>query len=95
MAHTNVGALNGGLGRPEAQADVLVPSPASLSNLLALAALALRVEEDVWLLLESAFALDCRQMSVTSSDDLVVYTVVDACAIASQPSSKRTHLSIR
>jgi len=54
----DVVALNGGLGRPEAQADVLVPSPASLSDSLALAALALGVEENVWLLLESALALD-------------------------------------
>ena len=58
---TDVRALNGGLGRPEAQADVLVPSPATLALPLALSALRLCVLEDVWLLLEGAFALD-RQL---------------------------------
>jgi hypothetical protein len=57
-SHTNVRALNGGLGRPEAQTDVLVPSPAALADSLALAAGLLVVEEDVRLLLESALALD-------------------------------------
>lgn len=57
--HTDVRALNGILGRPEAQTDVLVPSPATLSDLLALA-LTLGVEEDVRLLLESALALDSQ-----------------------------------
>lgn len=55
----NVGALDSGLGRPEAQSDILIPSPTTLSDTLALAALSLRIEEDVRLLLESAFALDC------------------------------------
>ena len=58
--HTNVGALDSGLGRPEAQSDVLIPSPTTLSDTLALAALSFGVEEDVRLLLESAFALDCK-----------------------------------
>jgi hypothetical protein len=56
--HTDVAALNGGLWGPEAQTDVLVPSPATLSDLWCLAALHLLVGEDVWLLLESALALD-------------------------------------
>ncbi len=30
--HTDVVALNGGLGGPEAQSNVLVPSPATLSR---------------------------------------------------------------
>ena len=38
IAHTNVGALNGSLGRPEAQANILVPSSATLSNSLRLCA---------------------------------------------------------
>lgn len=58
-SRTNVVALNGSLGRPEAQADVLVPSPATLANTLAASAGAalLVVEENVRLLLESALAL--------------------------------------
>jgi len=55
---TNVVALNGGLRGPETQTDVLVPSPATLAHALGLAALALGVEEDVRLLLESALGLD-------------------------------------
>lgn len=58
--HTNVGALDGGFGCPEAQSNVLIPSPTTLSDTLALAALGFGVEEDVRLLLESAFALDCK-----------------------------------
>ena len=54
------GALNSSLGRPEAQSDILIPSPTTLSDTLALAALNLGVEEDMGLLLESAFALDCK-----------------------------------
>lgn len=57
-SHTNVRALNGGLGCPETETDVLVPSPAALANSLALAAGLLVVEEDVRLLLESTLALD-------------------------------------
>lgn len=53
---TDVRALNGGLGRPEAQTDVLVPSLATLSLSLRLAA-GLLVLEDVRLLLERALAL--------------------------------------
>lgn len=56
----NIGALDGGLGCPEAQSDVLIPSPTTLSDTLALAALSFGVEEDVRLLLESAFTLDCK-----------------------------------
>ena len=48
--------LNGGLGSLEPQADILVPSPAALSDFLALG-LDLRVGEDMRLLLESALRL--------------------------------------
>lgn len=57
---TNVVALNGGPGSPEAQTDVLHPSPATLSSPLGLAALLLVVLENVRLLLESALALDSQ-----------------------------------
>jgi hypothetical protein len=57
---TNVVALNGGPGSPEAETDVLHPSPATLSSPLGLAALLLVVLEDVRLLLESALALDSQ-----------------------------------
>ena len=57
---TNVVALNGGPGSPEAQTDVLDPSPAALSSPLGLAALLLVVLENVRLLLESALALDSQ-----------------------------------
>lgn len=57
---TNVVALNGGLGSPEAETDVLHPSPATLSGPLGLAALLLVVLENVRLLLESALALDSQ-----------------------------------
>lgn len=56
-SHTDVRALNGGLGRPEAQTDVLVPSPAALADLVLSGGL-LVVGEDVRLLLVSALALD-------------------------------------
>ena len=56
-AHTDVAALNGSLGGLKTQTNVLVPSPASLSDLLALG-LGLRVQENVRLLLESALGLD-------------------------------------
>ena len=49
-------ALNSGLGGAEAQANVLVPSPATLARPSGLD-LGLAVEEDVRLLLESALAL--------------------------------------
>jgi hypothetical protein len=51
----DVGTLNGGLGRTEAQANVLVPSPGA--GVLARSA-DLVVKEDVRLLLESALRLD-------------------------------------
>lgn len=54
--HTDVAALNGGLGSTESQTNVLVPSPA-LSDFLALG-LGLGVEEDVRLLLEGTLRLD-------------------------------------
>lgn len=57
---TDVVALNGGLGGPEAETDVLHPSPAALSSSLGLAALLLVVLENVRLLLESALALDSQ-----------------------------------
>ena len=55
--HTDVASLNGGLWSAETQANVLVPSSASLSDLAALG-LNLRVGEDVRLLLERALRLD-------------------------------------
>lgn len=54
---TDVGALNGSLGRPEAETDFLVPSATTLSDSLGLG-LGLGVQEDVRLLLESALRLD-------------------------------------
>lgn len=57
LVHTNVAALNGGLGSTESQTDVLVPSSATLSDSLALR-LGLSVGEDVRLLLESTLRLD-------------------------------------
>lgn len=56
VLHTDVVALNGGLGCTETQADVLVPSSV-LASLFALR-LGLGVEEDVRLLLERTFRLD-------------------------------------
>lgn len=54
--HTDVGALNGGLGGTETKTDILVPTAAG-ANLLALR-LSLGVDEDVRLLLERTFRLD-------------------------------------
>lgn len=54
--HTDVGALNGGLGGTETKTNLLVPA-AGLANLLGLS-LRLGVQEDVRLLLESALRLD-------------------------------------
>lgn len=54
--HTDVGALNGGLGGTETKTDFLVPA-AGLANLLGLS-LGLGVQEDVRLLLVSALRLD-------------------------------------
>ena len=54
---TDVGSINGRLRRPEAQPNILVPSPAALANSLALGALILGVEEDVGLLLEGSLRL--------------------------------------
>lgn len=54
--HTDVAALNGGLGGTEPKTNVLVPS-SSLADLLALR-LGLGVEEDVRLLLERTLRLD-------------------------------------
>lgn len=58
VVHTDVGALNGGLGGTETETDILVPA-ASLASLLRLG-LRLRVLEDVRLLLESALGLDVQ-----------------------------------
>lgn len=55
--HTDVASLNGRLWGTETQANVLIPSSATLSDLVALR-LGLRVEEDVRLLLERTFRLD-------------------------------------
>lgn len=78
---TNVVALNGVLGGPEAETDVLHPSPATLSSSLGLAALLLGVLEDVRLLLESALALDgqlgrhdcCAGQSFEAGDDVCIF----------------------
>ena len=56
--HTDIAALNGGLGSPESQSDILVVSSATFSHSLGLCGSALLVGEDVRLLLESALALD-------------------------------------
>jgi hypothetical protein len=56
VVHTDVVALNGGLGGTETETDILVPA-AGLTSLLGLG-LRLRVLEDVRLLLESALGLD-------------------------------------
>lgn len=58
-AHTDVLALNGSLWGSESQTNVLVPSPTTLADSGGLL-LALGVQEDVWLLLESALALDSQ-----------------------------------
>lgn len=58
-AHTNVVAVDGSRGSPEAKTNVLEPSSAALANSLALAGL-LVVEEDVGLFLVSALALDSQ-----------------------------------
>ena len=58
VPHTDVVAINGSLGCPETQTDLLVPSLAALA-LLAVLGRDLGVQEDVWLLLERALALDC------------------------------------
>ena len=55
--HTDVAALNGGLGGTEPKADVLVPSPATLAGPRGLD-LGLGVLEDVRLLLESPLGLN-------------------------------------
>lgn len=57
LPRTDVAALNGGLGGTETQADVLVPSSATLARSGALGS-GLRVLEDVRLLLESTLRLD-------------------------------------
>jgi hypothetical protein len=59
--HTNVVAVNGSLWCLETKADILVPSPLSLSDSPVLSTLGtslLGVLKDVGLLLESALALD-------------------------------------
>jgi hypothetical protein len=77
---TNVVALDGGLGGPEAQTDVLVPSPATFSDTLGLAALALGVQEDVRLLLESALTLD-SQFGGHDRGDVQSLGVVEGCSV--------------
>ena len=67
--HTNVAALNGGLGGTETKTNILVPSSATLSNSLALG-LGLAVGENVRLLLESALRLD-GQLGRHGCDDSV------------------------
>ena len=55
--HTDKGSINGVLGRLEAQANVLVPSPATLARSAGLG-LNLGVEENMRLLLESTLRLN-------------------------------------
>lgn len=57
VVHTDVAALNGGLGSTESKTNILVPSSATLSDSLALG-LGLGVGKDMRLLLESALRLD-------------------------------------
>ena len=57
--HTDVATLNGSLGRPESETDILVVTTASVLP-LDLSTLALCVGEDVRLLLVSALALDSQ-----------------------------------
>ena len=54
---TDIVSFNRGLRCPEAQSNVLEPSPPTLSYTLGLRILVLVVEEDVRLLLERAFRL--------------------------------------
>ena len=54
---TDISSLNRRLRRPEAQPDILIPSPSSRSHTLALRAFDFRIQEDVGLLLEGAFRL--------------------------------------
>jgi hypothetical protein len=61
----DVGAVNGGLGGAETQANLLVPSPAA--GVLARSA-DLVVEEDVRLLLESLLRLDTISQSAAVAD---------------------------
>lgn len=69
FVHTNVAALNGGLGSTESKTNILVPSSATLSNSLAFG-LRLAVGENVRLLLESALRLD-GQLGRHGCDDSV------------------------
>lgn len=57
-SHTDVVAVNGSLWCSEAQANILIPSSATLSGTFSLSS-GFLVEEDR-LLLESALALDCE-----------------------------------
>ena len=59
---TDVFALNCKLWCPEAQTDVLKPSPSTFADLRRSRCFRslLVVEKDVWLLLEGALALDCQ-----------------------------------
>ena len=52
----NVAALDSGLWCPETEANILV-EPSTFAHAFTLSALCFTVEEDMWLLLESAFAL--------------------------------------
>lgn len=71
------------LGRPEAQSDVLVPSPATLSDLCRLRELraALVVEEDVRLLLVGALALDCQFGGHDCGGEQSSVVVEESCAV--------------
>lgn len=56
-AHTDVGALDCGLGCLEPQANILIPSSPTFSDSVALCLLRLMVDEDMWLLLEGTLRL--------------------------------------
>lgn len=58
--HTNIRSVDSLLWCLEAQANIFVPSSATLSDLFAFCGLHLLIEEDVGLFLEGALRLDCQ-----------------------------------
>lgn len=71
---------------PEAQSDVLVPSPAALADLgrFCEAGALLVVEEDVRLLLVGALALDCQFGGHDCSDGQSSVLVEESCAVGDE-----------
>ena len=55
--HTDVVAFNGGLGCPESQPNIFIPSSSTLADFRTLCALGLLIDEDVRLLLKCALGL--------------------------------------